>query len=103
MCGNVEEWCLDWYGPYIDKEQTDPGGYSDGIARVTRGGSPVSYTHLDVYKRQHGYSVIALGELRMEYSLEGNHKTNPQQLIYALDWMEQQLNDSESEYYNRCV
>ena len=48
----------------------------------------------------HGYIVIALGELRMEYSLEGNHKTNPQQLIYALDWMEQQLNDSESEYYN---
>lgn len=39
MCGNVEEWCLDWYGPYIDKEQTDPVGYSDGIARVTRGGS----------------------------------------------------------------
>ena len=46
MCGNVEEWCLDWYGPYIDKEQTDPVGYSDGIARVTRGGShntPVKY------------------------------------------------------------
>lgn len=46
MCGNVEEWCLDWHGPYIDKEQTDPVGYSDGIARVTRGGShntPVKY------------------------------------------------------------
>ena len=46
MCGNVEEWCLDWYGPYIDKEQTDPVGYSDGMARVTRGGShntPVKY------------------------------------------------------------
>ena len=46
MCGNVEEWCLDWYGPYIDKEQTDPVGYSDGIARVTRGGShntPMKY------------------------------------------------------------
>lgn len=46
MCGNVEEWCLDWYGPYIAGEQTDPVGYQDGMARVTRGGShntPVKY------------------------------------------------------------
>lgn len=39
MCGNVEEWCLDWYGPYVAKEQVDPVGYEDGMARVTRGGS----------------------------------------------------------------
>ncbi len=39
MCGNVEEWCLDWYGPYIEGEQVDPVGYLDGMARVTRGGS----------------------------------------------------------------
>ncbi|MCF0168721.1 MAG: SUMF1/EgtB/PvdO family nonheme iron enzyme, partial [Bacteroidales bacterium] len=39
MHGNVEEWCLDWYGPYIEDEQTDPVGYSTGMARVTRGGS----------------------------------------------------------------
>ena len=39
MHGNVEEWCLDWYGPYIDCEQTDPVGYASGMARVTRGGS----------------------------------------------------------------
>ncbi len=39
MCGNVEEWCLDWYGPYASGEQTDPVGCADGIARVTRGGS----------------------------------------------------------------
>ena len=39
MCGNVEEWCLDWYGPYINCEQTDPVGYEDGYYRVTRGGS----------------------------------------------------------------
>ena len=39
MHGNVEEWCLDWYGPYEPQEQTDPVGRADGDFRVTRGGS----------------------------------------------------------------
>lgn len=39
MHGNVEEWCSDWYGPYIAQEQTDPVGYVTGEFRVTRGGS----------------------------------------------------------------
>jgi formylglycine-generating enzyme required for sulfatase activity len=39
MHGNVEEWCLDWYGPYVDDPQTDPTGRADGDFRVTRGGS----------------------------------------------------------------
>jgi len=39
MHGNVEEWCLDWYGLYTPGEQTDPVGYADGLFRVTRGGS----------------------------------------------------------------
>jgi len=45
MHGNVEEWCLDWYGPYPStgsgraSEQTDPVGRADGDFRVTRGGS----------------------------------------------------------------
>lgn len=39
MHGNVEEWCLDWYGPYVADAQTDPVGYETGLARVTRGGS----------------------------------------------------------------
>ncbi len=39
MHGNVEEWCSDWYGPYEACEQHDPVGPSDGLYRVTRGGS----------------------------------------------------------------
>jgi len=39
MHGNVEEWCLDWYGAYVDGPQTDPVGRADGDFRVTRGGS----------------------------------------------------------------
>ncbi|WP_020617357.1 SUMF1/EgtB/PvdO family nonheme iron enzyme [Paenibacillus daejeonensis] len=39
MHGNVEEWCQDWYGPYVEGEQTDPVGRVDGDFRVTRGGS----------------------------------------------------------------
>ncbi len=46
MHGNVEEWCLDWYGPYEATVQTDPVGRKTGQFRVTRGGShstPVRY------------------------------------------------------------
>lgn len=39
MHGNVEEWCMDWYGPYVGDEQTDPVGPTEGLYRVTRGGS----------------------------------------------------------------
>lgn len=46
MHGNVEEWCQDWYGPYLPGVQIDPAGWSDGFYKVTRGGShstPVEY------------------------------------------------------------
>ncbi len=46
MHGNVEEWCLDWYGPYTVDDQVDPVGPLKGEFRITRGGShntPVKY------------------------------------------------------------
>jgi formylglycine-generating enzyme len=46
MHGNVEEWCLDWYGPYTPEVKTNPIGRVSGDFRVTRGGShntPVFY------------------------------------------------------------
>lgn len=39
MHGNVEEWCLDFYGRYDASDQTNPCGPSEGVFRVTRGGS----------------------------------------------------------------
>lgn len=39
MHGNVEEWCMDWYGPYQATMVKDPTGYKDGTYRVVRGGS----------------------------------------------------------------
>lgn len=39
MSGNVEEWCMDWYGPYGGNSQTSPFEPMTGTERVCRGGS----------------------------------------------------------------
>ena len=42
MCGNVFEWCSDWFGSYNEEPQTDPVGPEIGTNRVIRGGSWIS-------------------------------------------------------------
>ncbi|HPQ54440.1 MAG TPA: formylglycine-generating enzyme family protein [Spirochaetota bacterium] len=41
MCGNVEDWCMDWYGEnyYNTSPAKDPRGPESGKSRVVRGGS----------------------------------------------------------------
>ncbi len=39
MCGNVMEWCEDWYAKYPSETQTDPKGPEKGSYTVLRGGS----------------------------------------------------------------
>ena len=39
MHGNVQEWCLDWYGPYSTGDVTDSKGPGSGNAKVMRGGN----------------------------------------------------------------
>ena len=38
MCGNIREWCQDWYGDYSPLSQTDPQGPLSGNLKVFRGG-----------------------------------------------------------------
>ena len=43
MCGNVSEWCNDWYGNYSSGIRIDPQGPTSGTNRVCRGGRWNSY------------------------------------------------------------
>ena len=39
MLGNVAEWTVDWYAPYVAASAVNPTGPTDGLKRVVRGES----------------------------------------------------------------
>ena len=39
LCGNVSEWCWDWFGPYDSTIPDNPVGPDNGVFRIYRGGS----------------------------------------------------------------
>ncbi len=58
MLGNVEEWCMDWYGEYPAEPVTDPSGPAGGDGRVVRGGRFIdNYQTMRCARR--GYGELA--------------------------------------------
>lgn len=45
MCGNLAEWCQDWFGPYSGGSVIDPQGPDTGTERVLRNGSWLDDAH----------------------------------------------------------
>jgi formylglycine-generating enzyme required for sulfatase activity len=98
MHGNVEEWCLDWYGPYPDDPQTDPVGYATGAFKVTRSGSHnTDLAYLRSANRlatlpedRHwliGFRVVQASAPRGAYLIERpTHRWQEEVTAHAVDW-----------------
>ena len=78
MCGNVAEWCEDWYGDYSASPITDPQGPATGTDKVGRGGSQQVYA-LDCRPagRGHGDPDAAGGDVGFRILRRANFQRGP--------------------------
>ena len=77
MSGNVNEWCLDWYGYYSADSIVDPIGPKDGYQRIARGGSWKSKdSDCGVTKRYHVSPYNSYGNVGLRLCLSTSFKGN---------------------------
>lgn len=54
MCGNITEWCWDWYSDYTADAQTNPTGAATGTLRIAKGGA--WYSAIELCRIYYRYS-----------------------------------------------
>ncbi|MGM9868694.1 MAG: SUMF1/EgtB/PvdO family nonheme iron enzyme [Sodaliphilus sp.] len=71
MCGNVSEWCSDWYGNYSSSAQSNPTGPTSGSYRVLRGYSWYSDARYCRVSCRGGFSPgITYGDIGLRLALD---------------------------------
>lgn len=77
MSGNVNEWCLDWYGHYLADSIVDPVGPKDGYQRIARGGSWKSKdSDCGVTKRYHAFPHNSYDNIGLRLCVSTSFKGN---------------------------
>ena len=97
--GGVEEWVLDWYGPYIPEDTINPVAYKTGDFKVTRGGSHNNHVQ---HTRSANRMASAINDkhyllgFRIVRVKEGELLNNPRQVQPVRPWAKEVKNTAYS-------